>query len=173
MFKLSPIIFITLSRFEWTLLKSRLKSLVLGNTRQIVTKETIEEVLVMTSGYVGSTDRPPPPTCKLLLCHPGVHEVFEWYYLTKCIKTLLICIKKKKKTYEKWNHLKYTLNIFSRNMAESLRNHWVPLYCYRPKSNLEFHIGKETINIVHEYPAGFMKTVPSDSWSPHTLNWLN
>ena len=69
MFKLSPIIFITLSRFEWTLFNRWS----VGNTRQIVTRETIEEVLVMTC--VGPTDNPPPPTCKLLLCHPRVHAV--------------------------------------------------------------------------------------------------
>ena len=26
---------------------------------------------------------------------------------------------------------------------------------------------------IHIYLAGFMKTVPWDSWSPHTFNWLN
>ena len=28
-------------------------------------------------------------------------------------------------------------------------------------------------SIQRHHLAGFMKTVPSDSWSPHTLNWLN
>lgn len=49
--------FITLSRFEWTLFNR----LVMGNTRQIVTKETMEEVLVMTSGCVGTIMSPWSP----------------------------------------------------------------------------------------------------------------